>query len=442
MKYLLICALIFGVSHGSETLKLSLQEAISMAVKSSDDISIKKNEAVKSKFKSLEAKGALLPQVDFVSKWTNNLDVPSPADTNEPSAAINPAAGTIKIANDYQLNHSLQATQVLWTFGQLYNSIKAAQKAYQVSLLDEQITKSEVIYNTKVAYYSALLAKKSLEVAKRSYENAKSNQNLLYKRFSSGRPPKSDNIKMAADVASRLPSLKNAETQYELALLSLKMLIDVDYERMIELTDEYDQRFPQIELDNLTRSMNENEPTLRMLNQVIDLNSDLVRAKRASFFPTLVGFSALSYMGSSKSDFFVGRENMGKMFSVGVQLQFPIWSGGQHLSQYKQAVMEKTNAQMRLRKAQRGFELELKNAHTHYYALLETYKANQQAHKLARQSFEMSRNRFQTGQTSITELNDAELMLTNSLLQTQMTLFNISKVGAQIEKLTAKEGVL
>jgi hypothetical protein len=46
---------------------------------------------------------------------------------------------------------------------------------------------------------------------------------------------------------------------------------------------------------------------------------------------------------------------------------------------------------------------------------------------------------FASGQVTLTDLNDAELLLTNQRLNKEMTLFNINVTLARIEKLIAEK---
>ncbi len=436
MKFIGVVVTIFPLIAIAGT-KISVESAIELALKASEEIQVKKGEEQKSKFRYFEAKGALLPKISYVAKWTKNYSAPTPAEIGDPSKEISPLASAMNIANRHELSHTLQISQPLFTFGQIYHGIAAAKKGYLASKYDVEATRQDVVYNTKVAYYSVLLAQNLLDISEKSLKNAKNNKRLLKKRFSRGRPPQSDNIKMAADVATRLPQVKNAEVQLESALLNLKMMLDIDAKDDVALIDQMETNLPDFDFEILEKNMKQVEPKLKMLDAAVIASNSMVKQKKASLFPTLGAFAAYKYFGSG-NDVNVGHSNMDDIFAVGVQFTLPLWTGGQKISQYKHAIADRSTAQAQRRQLQKGLRLQLRNAYSQYKMYLATYQANIEAERLARKSFSMSKNRFRTGHTSVSELNDGEKMLTGAKMQKIMTLFNIHNVWALITKLTTE----
>ena len=58
---------------------------------------------------------------------------------------------------------------------------------------------------------------------------------------------------------------------------------------------------------------------------------------------------------------------------------------------------------------------------------------------MAEEAFKQSQEMFASGQLSVTDLNDAELLWTNQKLNKEITLYNINITLAKIEKLIAQE---
>jgi len=72
-----------------------------------------------------------------------------------------------------------------------------------------------------------------------------------------------------------------------------------------------------------------------------------------------------------------------------------------------------------------------------YQQYKDNLKANIEAVRLAEEAFKQTQDMFASGQVTITDLNDAELLLTNQRLNKEMTLFSINITLARIEKLIA-----
>jgi len=96
-----------------------------------------------------------------------------------------------------------------------------------------------------------------------------------------------------------------------------------------------------------------------------------------------------------------------------------------------------TSAILKKSQLSKDLLLELKKAYLAYEQYKENLKANIDAVNLAEESFKQTQEMFSSGQVTLTDLKDAELLLTNQRLNKETTLFNINITLAKIEKLIA-----
>ena len=89
-----------------------------------------------------------------------------------------------------------------------------------------------------------------------------------------------------------------------------------------------------------------------------------------------------------------------------------------------------------LEKTKRLLGLDLEKSLIEFQSQQAIYTQNLHSIELAKKTFDISKKRFGSGQTSITELNDAELLLTQAKLSKEMTLFKINQLNAKINRLT------
>ena len=122
-----------------------------------------------------------------------------------------------------------------------------------------------------------------------------------------------------------------------------------------------------------------------------------------------------------------------------MKINLPIWSGGKRKEDLKQARIDKKNKELSLEKTSRDLSLKLDIAVGEYNEFIKTLTANEEAVRLAEETFKLSQDLFRSGQISITDLNDAELLLSRGKLSKENTLFNINATLAQIEKLAVTE---
>merc|ERR1712146_659058 len=97
----------------------------------------------------------------------------------------------------------------------------------------------------------------------------KQNLSILQQKFSGGRPPQSDLVRLQADVASRIPQVKTAELNYKQAKWSLAQVIGVSLEEEVNLTTKFDQAFKVLAYDKLKEKLNDKVPSIQALDQSI-----------------------------------------------------------------------------------------------------------------------------------------------------------------------------
>jgi outer membrane protein TolC len=104
-----------------------------------------------------------------------------------------------------------------------------------------------------------------------------------------------------------------------------------------------------------------------------------------------------------------------------------------------QSKADREIAVLKKRQLSRNLLLELKKASLEYKQYKDNLKANIEAVNLAEESFKQTQQMFAAGQVALTDVNDAELLLTNQRLNKEMTLFSINITLARIEKLITGE---
>lgn len=420
MKYLLLTPLLMFSLLFGETVSLNLQEAISRAITESEDYKMQKNEVVKSYYKTKETTSVLFPQITGELTYIDNLKYPDIINT--------------KFLKEFNFDAGVSVNQIITTFGKISSSISALKKLTEMNRYRIESVKDEVTFNTKLLYYNTYYAKKVLEITKESYENTLKNKGILEDRTEKGRMSKKDSIKISADLAARIPMIVNAESTLATAEESLKKAIGLGFENKVELTEGYRKSYQNFDFSQALGSLVHNQPILKALVQSIKAQEDLVKSKRAEYFPTLSAFFRYNYKGSS-NDYYLGNNILYNYTAAGINLQIPLFYGFRTNAKIKQAVADKNNAFLTYQKTKKNLELELDKAITEYNELIKTLPANQQAIDLAEESFKLSQNLFKSGQLSATDLNDAEMLLTSQKLKKEANLFRLQVSLAKIERL-------
>jgi len=409
-----------GYTQEVSTLQLGLDETIKRALDTSEELKIKEQEILRAQGGYQEVRSGALPHLSAESTWTHNLNYPDSAASSY---------------SDHEFNAGVSASQVLWSFGKIAHAVNSAKSAVEASKFNKETGKQEIIYTAKLSYYSSLLSRNALSITEKSYANALENKRLLGQRSYGGRSPKYEIIRMNSEVAARVPTVNEARTQFDAATETLRKIIDVDLDSKIELTGNFQGEYDDFNYETLVVAMNEYEPSLQSFGKTIESAEEKVKSKYASFLPTLSAFGSWSYLGGSNEHPFLNNGELDNYSLAGLKVSIPIWEGGEKQAQLSQSKADKEIAVLRKKQLSKNLLLELKKAHLEYQQYKENLKANIEAVDLAEESFKQTQEMFASSQVTLTDLNDAELLLTNQRLNKEITLFSINITLAKIERL-------
>lgn len=408
-------------SEEKSILQLGLDEVIKRVVDTNEGFKIKGQEVNKTEGIYGEARSNMLPHITAQYSRTYHIDSP---------AAMN--------LSDFEYSYGGGVSQVIWSFGKVMHAVSSAKKLVEASRFNREVGKQEVIFTAKLSYYSTLLAKNALSISKESYTNTLQNKKLLGQRSYGGRSPKYEIVRMDAQVASRVPAVNEAQTQFDVATETLKKLIDANPASNIELKGDFSQSYTDLDYEMLVAKMYEDEPSLKGLDKTVESADARVKSSIAGFFPTVSAFGSLDYYkGSQMQALMLRNEELDRYLFAGFRVDIPIWEGGLKEAQLAQAKADKEISILKKKQVEKSLLLELKKAYLEYQQYKDNLKANIEAVRLAEEAFKQTQDMFASGQVTITDLNDAELLLTNQRLNKEMTLFSINITLARIEKLIA-----
>jgi len=184
--------------------------------------------------------------------------------------------------------------------------------------------------------------------------------------------------------------------------------------------------------------MYEKEPSLKSLDKTVESAEAKVKSSIAGFFPTISAFSSLDYYkGSTMQALLQRNDELDRYIFAGIKIDIPIWEGGLKEAQLSQARADKEIALLKKKQVEKDLILELKKAYLEYQQYKDNLKANIEAVRLAEEAFKQTQEMFVSGQATLTDLNTAELLLTNQRINKEITLFNINITLARIERLIA-----
>ena len=415
-------------------LKLDLETALRIAHDNNPTIKIADIEIQRVDYAKKEAIGALLPSLNAVGQYTDNV-MKQVMFMPESFSALMGGQKYMEMGYKNSYNGVL-STQIPIINFTLWQNIKNKQNDIDIIIEKSRASKIEMTKQVKDAYYGVLLSKSSLKVLEQSHKNALETLKNIENSYKQGVVSEYDFIRAQVNVNNLNPILINAKNGVELAIMQLRMILSLPAEQNIETQETLESfnknisLFSQIDKETaLTQNSD-----LKILDYNITGLENQLKLINTQHLPMLSASGNYIYQTQSE-DFNFKEYNWVSSSSIGLQLTVPLFSGMQKVNQAKQVKMAIKGLQLQREYAKDGINLQIQAAINQMKAAKEQLNVNKDAIKQAERGYEIAKVRYQVGSGTILELNDSELSLTQSSLNYQQSLYNFLSAQANVEKI-------
>lgn len=419
-------------------LELDLETALRIAHDNNPTIKVAELEIQRVDYSRKEAIGGLLPNLNAVGQYTDNV-MKQVMFMPESFAALMGGQKYMEIGYKNSFVGSISSQLPLVNFS-LWQNIKNKQNDIDMIIEKSRASKLEMTKQVKDAYYTVLLSKSSLNVLQQSHTNAIETLKNIENSYKQGVVSEYDYIRAQVNVNNLNPLLINAKNGVELATLNLIMILSISSDQEINITEKLENFNDNIntlsETDN--RTVVANNSDLRILDyNIIGLRNQL-KMINTQHLPMLSATGSYIYQTQAEDFKFNDYTWIGSA-SVGLQLTVPIFAGMTKVNQAKQVELSIRSLELQREYAKDGVNLQVKSATNTMRAAKEELVVNKDAIKQAERGYEIAKVRYQVGSGTILELNDSELSLTQSKLNYQQSLFNFLSAQANLEKVMGSE---
>ena len=318
---------------------------------------------------------------------------------------------------------------------QLWESLRISGQAVDLAVEKARSSRLDMVTQVKQAYYAVLLAKEAFNVYKDVYENAVENFVQTERRYNAEKASELEYTRAKSVVAGAIPNVYNAESSVMLALWQLKAVMGVDLSRNIDvagsLEDFSTQMFRDIH-ENDDPSLDYNT-TLRQLEMQADQLASTIKMYKAAYLPTLS--AAFSYsMIAMTNDFKFSEYKWSPYSYVGLSLNIPIFTGFKRHYDVKQAKVQAVELDLQRIETERQLKIAIRQYLNTMETSMNSYNAAAEAVQLARKAYDIAAKSYKIGKGTITEMNDAQLTLTQASLQQSQAVYNFIVAKSNLEK--------
>jgi outer membrane protein len=409
MKSVLFISLLIANLPAQETRNFSLEEAKAYAKKNNYDVQKAKlaiDVANKQKWQVI-ATG--FPQITLSADMNKLIDIPTQL---IPGEFFGEDAGTfipVQFGVPYNASYGVMASQLIFS-GSYIVGLQASQTFMQLS--EQAHKKSEIDVGETItqSYFLVLMAEENRKVLASSLQNINQTYNEISELNKEGFVEATDVSQMQISVNQLETQLKSVEQQIDVTYKILKLQMGIDINASIVLTDSLGQLLKTEDIsERLRRDFHvEDNIGFKLLLTQEKLADLTLKNEYSTFLPTISAFANIEKNAQRNSfNFFDTSKPWYKTTVAGIQLSWPIFSGGQKIFKVQQAKIELKQAELDRIKAQQGLDLQYMQARSALKTAYDSYQNSKENRKLANEVYEINLEKYKEGIISSLDLVQA-----------------------------------
>lgn len=421
MKRIVLILIIFifvclPVLKAQET-SLTLDEAVSIALRDNSNILIGAEEVKKAKAKLAEAHSGLFPTLTISGGWNESRGF-YPKDISEVSAQA-----------------SLR--YYLYQGGRVINTIKFSE--YGISVFEAVLdrVKLETVFAVQEAFYTLLLSSELSDLNAEILGNTGEHLRYLEARYVSGQASESIILNIKSSLSNVEEAYISSLNQAEASESLLKNLLHLDESVKIKPDAEFAYAPKEIAYDEALLAAMKNRPEIREIEARESQAKKGIEIAKADGRPSI--FASWDYYTSSRqtADYSPNPASGWEDYNIfGITLSWPIFDGWATKARVEQAVIDLKEAQLLKDKTTRDVALDLKTAYLGLKNSIAGIKTTET--DLVQYSDQLSviKERTAKGITSYLDLDDATLQYKTALFNKNQAIYGYIIARSNFERAT------
>jgi outer membrane protein len=381
------------------TQKLSLKDAEQLAIQKRPQIQASIDEASAANAQVTEARSAYYPTV-----YGSLTAVDSENNSRITAGGLNNPIVYERYAN------GLTVSQLVTDFGRTHELVKSSDLHAKADQERVVATRADVLLGVDSAYFIALRAQAVLKVAQ---ETVKERQlvadqvgELEKNKIKSGLDLSFANV----DLAQARLLLLQAQNDLDTSYADLSAALGYGDQRTFELTEEPEPSAPPADFSSLIQQAIQDRPDLISLRLDAASANSYATAERDLWFPTI------SAAGSAGLTPYGADQLAPRYAAAGVNVNIPIFNGRLFGALHSEAKSRASAQEQYLRDLQNRVVRDVRTAWLNANTAFQRLALTDQLLKQATDALDLAQSRYKLGLSSIIELSQAQLNLTQAEL--------------------------
>ncbi len=414
-------------AKAQDTLRLTLDQALEIALSESNTIKIADMTVEKSGYAKKGSYAALYPNVSINGSYQRTLQ------KQVMVMDMGGQAMEIKVGRDNNISTSASASMPLVN-AQLWESLKLSGMDVELAVEQARSSKIGMVKQVKQAYYAVLLAQKSLDVVSDVYENARKNFEKTEQRFNVGKASEVERLRAQVTMMNAEPNVSSAENAVLLATWQLKAVMGIDLGTNVKVVGALNDYTAELLTPYVSEDDLSNNSSLLQLDIQDRMLESTIRMQKKQYIPTLAASINYNYsaMGDEELRWFPSS-------TAALSLSIPVFDGFAKHNAIKQTKVNKDMLALQREDAERNLRIAIRNYNDQMALCVKNYQAANATVAIAQKSYDISEKMYEVGKATLVELNDAQTALEQAQLTQAQAVYNFMVTKASLDELIGKE---
>ena len=437
----------------SDTLRLSVEEAVTRAVRLSDETKLSAAQLEVTEAQIVTARAAGFPQLRLNGAYTQVLE----------NARATIVSGGSVFGQAYTYNTNANISQTIFQGGRIFAGTRAAGDARQAARYDQAETRARVSVDVQRAYFQALLSDRLYEIQVRNLELADERLKQVERLESGGRAARYDVLRARVQHTNLEPEVIQARSDRELTMLEVKRILNLRVDQPLVSTSALDPDALQAFIASVS---NDSTPdpiraSERSAEEILEARGEGVRVARADMLPTVSAFFQTGYLALPSNSGFPtnwGRRNALCAASpagsppgtppastcqnngwfpdrnFGVQISWPLFDGLRAKGNVDLAQAQQRVAEIQLSQARERVQVERAQARAEFARARAAYDAQRDNAREAEEAYRLAALRFERGLDTQLEASAVQLQLLIAKSNEARSIFDLYIAAADLAR--------
>ncbi|WP_298118393.1 TolC family protein [Flavobacterium sp.] len=437
---LLLFASILQAQEQKESYSFSLKQAIEHAIQNNYSVINANRDIEAAKQKKWETTTIGLPQINGAVGYVNNFELQK---SLIPAEIFGGTPGTfqeVAFGTKHSMNASATLSQLIFD-GSYLVGLQSAKTYLKISENAKVKTAQEIKEIVVNSYGNVLLADESILILQKNkgiLEKTLSDTKEIYKN---GLIEEENVEQLQITLSSINSSLENVKRQKTIANDMLKLILGINLENQLSLTDKLENlTLSNLDLAVLREEFNVTNNIDYQIGQNLQTSKELLlKLEKSKALPSLGAAVNFGYNAfGNEFQFFTSNQKWLNYSNLGINLNVPIFSSFGRSSRTQQAKIALEQSKTQLTETEQKLRLQFEKSKSDYEFSLEQLSTSKSNLNLAERIENKNQIKFTEGLSSSFDLTKAQEQLYSAQQNYLQAMLDVINKRASLEKLLNK----